>query len=166
VRLDHYAGDGVEPRPALPGHGPGRARRLALDDLATELDDRPTTSPRRESRSRTSRNSRCSGSSTVAARNRAASAALHRWPSGVSEFDQARGTPRELDVLCNASAVKRERRILITSELLGIPPAAVQPFDIGFCNRWYGQPDGLETAPKMRPDRRFKPRQRSRTVSL
>jgi hypothetical protein len=44
------------------------------------------------------------------------------------------------------------RRILITSELLGIPPAAVQPFDIGFCNRWYGKPrwpgDCAEDAPR------------------
>jgi len=50
------------------------------------------------------------------------------------------------------------RRIMITAELLGIPPREVQPMDIGFCREWYGRPDGPETEPKLRMDRRYGPR--------
>lgn len=56
-------------------------------------------------------------------------------------------------------AAWQARRILITSELLGIPPQKVQPVDIGSCRGLYGRPDGPETAPKMRTDHRFRPRQ-------
>jgi hypothetical protein len=48
------------------------------------------------------------------------------------------------------------RRILITAELLGIEPGDVQPTDIGCCRAFDGRPDGPETEPKMRPDRRFR----------
>ncbi len=47
------------------------------------------------------------------------------------------------------------RRIAITSELLGIPPDEVRPVDIGCCRGLYGRPDGPETEPKVRRDRRF-----------
>jgi hypothetical protein len=48
------------------------------------------------------------------------------------------------------------RRILITAELLGIEPGEVQPTDIGCCLGEPGGPDGPETEPKMRTDRRFR----------
>lgn len=51
------------------------------------------------------------------------------------------------------------KRILVAAELLGISPAEVQPVDIGFCQGWYGKPESLDEAPKMRRDRRFGPRQ-------
>jgi hypothetical protein len=52
-------------------------------------------------------------------------------------------------------AAWQAKRIAVTSELLGIPPEKVQPVDIGCCRGLYGRPDGPETEPKMRIDRRF-----------
>jgi hypothetical protein len=50
------------------------------------------------------------------------------------------------------------RRTLVTARLLEMPAAEVEPWHIGFCSGWYGEPDGPETGPKMRADRRFGPR--------
>ena len=51
------------------------------------------------------------------------------------------------------------RRIAITSIRLGMPVEEVQPFHIGACRSLYGEPEGPETEPKLRHDRRFGPRQ-------
>lgn len=50
------------------------------------------------------------------------------------------------------------RRVLVTARLLQMPIAEVSPFHIGVCQGIYGEPEGEETAPKMRRDRRFGPR--------
>lgn len=50
------------------------------------------------------------------------------------------------------------RRMAVTSVLLDIPVKDVEPFAIGICRGLYGQPEGPETEPKMRRDRRFGPR--------
>lgn len=51
------------------------------------------------------------------------------------------------------------RRILVTAELLGMSPADVWPADIVSCRIIHGRPDGPETQPKIRTDRRFRPAQ-------
>jgi hypothetical protein len=59
-------------------------------------------------------------------------------------------------------AAWQAQRILVTAELLGIPPRDVRPVDIAFCTVWHGRPDGLEAEPKMRGlDRRYGPRTRT-----
>jgi hypothetical protein len=50
------------------------------------------------------------------------------------------------------------RRIAIAAVRLNIPVAEVEPFLIGVCQSMYGEPDGPETEPRMRRDRRFGPR--------
>jgi hypothetical protein len=52
------------------------------------------------------------------------------------------------------------RRIAITSVRLEMPVEQVTPFAIGICRSLYGEPQGPETEPKLRHDRRFGPRRR------
>jgi hypothetical protein len=75
------------------------------------------------------------------------------------EADFRRKFDREYARWQKELATWQARRILITAELLSMPPDEVHPLHVGFCSRWHGAPDGPETAPKMRPDWRFRPRQ-------
>jgi hypothetical protein len=51
------------------------------------------------------------------------------------------------------------RRVAVTAELLGIPAQEVNPAHIAWCRIQHGRPEGPETEPKMRRDRRYGPRQ-------
>ena len=55
-------------------------------------------------------------------------------------------------------AAWQAKRIAVTAENFGIPVAKVQLIDIGICRGLYGVPEGPETEPKMRRDRRYGPR--------
>ena len=70
--------------------------------------------------------------------NRAAAAALERYGRHWREW--------------------QAKRVATTSIMLGIPVRDVQPADIGCCRSLYGVPDGPETAPAVRTDRRYGPR--------
>ena len=51
------------------------------------------------------------------------------------------------------------QRVMVTAELLGIPPGEAQLIDIRFCRVWRGRPGRLEVEPKIRLDRRYGARQ-------
>lgn len=50
------------------------------------------------------------------------------------------------------------QRIVTTSMLLGIPPAEVTAIDFVLCRMEHGVPEGEDTRPKIRVDRRYGPR--------
>jgi hypothetical protein len=75
-----------------------------------------------------------------------------------TEADILRQFDREFARWLRERAEWQARRVAITAELLDIPPAEVTPVAIGICTGFYGVPEGLETEPKMRTDRRFGPR--------
>lgn len=52
------------------------------------------------------------------------------------------------------------RRVRTAARLMKVAPEDVTDALIGFSTAWYGAPEGPETAPKIRRDRRYGPRRR------
>jgi hypothetical protein len=53
------------------------------------------------------------------------------------------------------------RRVRTAARLMKVAPEDVTDALIGFCTAWYGSPEGPETAPQIRRDRRYGPRKRA-----
>lgn len=75
-----------------------------------------------------------------------------------TEADARRAFERDYSRWVREWRAWQARRIAITAVRLDMPVQDVQPFHIGACRGLYGEPEGPETEPKIRTDRRFGPR--------
>jgi L-asparaginase II len=57
--------------------------------------------------------------------------------------------------------VWQARRVRTVARLMNVAPEDVTDVLIGFCIAWHGAPEGPETAPRMRRDRRSGPRKQA-----